>query len=134
MEAHFYLDDMGTVDESREIPAEYLERAEGLRTDLIEAVSELDEDLMMKYLEGEEITNEELKQGIRQVTLDVEFFPVFFGSAFKNRGVQLLLDGVHDYLPAPTDVAAIQGIVPDTEEPTERLADDNEIGRAACRE
>jgi len=125
MEAHFYLDDMGTVDESREIPAEYLERAEGLRADLIEAVSELDEDLMMKYLEGEEITNEELKQGIRQATLDVEFFPVFVGSAFKNRGVQLLLDGVLDYLPAPTDVAAIQGIVPETEETVERAADDN---------
>jgi len=125
MEAHFYLDDMGTVDESREIPADYLEKAEELRAQLIEAVSELDENLMMKYLEGEEITNEELKQGIRQATLDVEFFPVFVGSAFKNRGVQLLLDGVLDYLPAPTDVAAIQGIVPDTEEPTERLADDN---------
>src|SRR5690625_422024 len=125
MEAHFYLDDMGTVDESREIPAEYLERAEGLRADLIEAVSELDEDLMMKYLEGEEITNEELKQGIRQATLDVELFPVFVGSAFKNRGVQLLLDGVLDYLPAPTDVAAIQGIVPETEETVERAADDN---------
>src|SRR5699024_9119170 len=125
MEAHFYTDDLGTVDESREIPAEYKDKAEELRASLIEAVSEIDEDLMMKYLEGEEITDDELKAGIRKATLDVEFYPVFCGSAFKNKGVQLLLDGVIDYLPAPTDVQAIQGIVPGTEEVVERPADDN---------
>src|SRR5699024_10927401 len=75
MEAHFYVDDMGTVDEAREIPAEYQEKAEELREQLIEAVAELDEDLMMKFLEGEEITTDELKQGIRQATLNVEMFP-----------------------------------------------------------
>ncbi|PAV27904.1 elongation factor G [Virgibacillus profundi] len=125
MEAHFYLDDLGTKDESREIPEEYREKAEELRASLVEAVSELDEDLMMKFLEGEEISNEELKKAIRQATLDVEFYPVFCGSAFKNKGVQLILDGVIDYLPAPTDVAAIEGIVPGTEEKVSRPADDS---------
>jgi elongation factor G len=125
MEAHFYIDDMGTVDESREIPAEYQDQAQELREQLIEAVAELDEDLMLKFLEGEEITTEELKKGIRQATLDVQMFPVFCGSAFKNRGIQLLLDGVIDYLPAPTDIPPIQGIVPGTEETVERVADDN---------
>ena len=126
MQAHFYLDDMGTVDEAREIPDEYKEQAEELREQLVEAVAELDEELMMKFLEGEEITNEELKEGIRRATIAVEFFPVFCGSAFKNRGVQLLLDGVLDYLPSPIDIPAIKGVVPGTEEEVERKADDNE--------
>lgn len=125
MEAHFYLDDLGTTEESREIPAEYKEQAEELREQLIEAVAELDEDLMMKFLEGEEITNEELKNAIRSATLRVELFPVFCGSAFKNRGVQPLLDGVLDYLPSPLDIPAIKGIVPGTEEEVERIADDS---------
>src|SRR5690625_70309 len=124
MEAHFYLDDLGTRDEAREIPDEYKEQAVKLRGDLIESVADVNEDLMMKYLEGEEITNEELKQAIRQATLDVEFYPVFCGSAFKNKGVQLLLDGVIEYLPAPTDVPPIEGILPDTDEETTREADD----------
>ena len=125
MEAHFYLDDLGTREEAGEIPEEYKEQAEKLRADLIESVAEVNEDLMMKYLEGEEITKEELKQAIRQATLDVEFYPVFCGSAFKNKGVQLLLDGVIEYLPAPTDVPPIEGIVPGTEEETTREANDN---------
>ncbi|GAB3795808.1 elongation factor G [Virgibacillus kimchii] len=128
MEAHFYLDDLGTKAESREIPAEYKEKAEELRAGLVEAVSEIDEDLMMKFLEGEEISNEELKTAIRKATLDVEFYPVFCGSAFKNKGVQLVIDGVIDYLPAPTDVAAIEGILPgkeDEDEKVTRPADDN---------
>lgn len=124
MEAHFYLDDLGTVDEAREIPAELKEQAEELRAKLIEAVAETDEDLMMKYLEGEEIAEEELMQAIRRATLAVEFYPVFCGSAFKNKGVQLLLDAVIDYLPAPTDVAAIQGIVPETGEEVSRESTD----------
>jgi elongation factor G len=125
MEAHYYLDDLGKTDESREIPAEYKEKAEELRAELVESVSELDEELMMKYLEGEEISNEELKQAIRNATLAVEFYPVFCGSAFKNKGVQLLLDAVIDYLPAPTDVAAIEGIIPDSEEKVTREANDS---------
>lgn len=125
MEAHFYLDDLGTKDESREIPEEYKEKADELRAQLVESVSELDEELMMKYLEGEEVSNEELKQAIRNATLAVEFYPVFCGSAFKNKGVQLLLDGVIDYLPAPTDVRPIEGILPDSEEKVVRKADDS---------
>lgn len=126
MEAHFYLDDLGTTEEAREIPDEYKDQAEELREQLIEAVAELDEELMMKFLEGEEITNEELKKAIRSATLSVGFYPVFCGSAFKNKGVQLLLDGVLAYLPSPLDIPAIKGIVPDSEEEVERIADDNE--------
>ncbi|MHA6253405.1 elongation factor G [Oceanobacillus sp. CAU 1775] len=125
MEAHHYIDDVGNVDENnKEIPAELKEQAEELRAELVEAVAETDEDLMMKYLEGEEITVPELKAAIRKATLAVEFYPVFCGSAFKNKGVQLLLDGVVDYLPAPTDVAAIEGIVPGTEEEVKRESSD----------
>src|SRR5690625_38276 len=126
MKAHYYLDDLGTEAEIRDIPEDYLDQAEELRNELIEAVADYDEDIMMKYLEGEEITEEELKKAIRTATLQVEFYPVFCGSAFKNRGVQLVLDGVIDYLPAPTDIAAIKGIVPDTGEETERISDDKE--------
>lgn len=126
MHAIFYLDELGTMDEPQEIPEEYKEQAEELRNELIEAVADYDEDIMMAYLEGEEIDVDTLKTAIRTATLDVDFYPVFCGSAFKNRGVQLLLDGVIDYLPAPTDVEAIQGIVPGTEEETERKAGDKE--------
>ncbi|MBO1005178.1 elongation factor G [Pseudogracilibacillus auburnensis] len=126
MKAHFYLDDLGTTEEARDIPDEYKEKAEELRGGLIEAVADFDEEIMMKYLEGEDVSNEELKNAIRQATLAVEFYPVFCGSAFKNKGVQLILDGVIDYLPAPTDIPAIEGIVPGTEEETNRPADDKE--------
>ena len=126
MEAHYYLDDVGKEQEIREIPDDLKEQAETLRAELIEAVAEADEDLMMKYLEGEEITNDELVAAIRKATIAVEFFPVFCGSAFKNRGVQLLLDGVVDYLPAPTDIPPIEGIVPGTEEETIRPSSDDE--------
>ncbi|WP_068677167.1 elongation factor G [Oceanobacillus sp. Castelsardo] len=126
MEAHYYLDDLGTTDESREIPAELKDEAEELRANLIEAVAESDEDLMMKYLEGEEISIDELKAAIRKATLNVEFYPVFCGSAFKNKGVQLMLDGVIDYLPAPTDIPPIEGIIPGTEEKVTRPSNDSE--------
>ncbi|RCW63575.1 elongation factor G [Saliterribacillus persicus] len=126
MEAFFYLDDLGTRAEAKPIPEEYKAQAEEYRTKLVEAVSELDEDLMMRYLEGEEISNDELKQAVRTATLSVEFYPVFCGSAFKNKGVQLLIDGVVDYLPAPTDVPPIEGIVPQTEEKVIRKSDDSE--------
>lgn len=125
MHAFFYEDDLGTHTKEIEIPDEYKEKAEELRSNLVEAVSELDEDLMMKYLEGEEITNDELKAAIRKATLNVEFYPVFCGSAFKNKGVQLMLDGVIDYLPAPTDVADIEGIIPGTEEKVTRPSSDD---------
>ncbi|MRG88013.1 elongation factor G [Salinibacillus xinjiangensis] len=126
MEAYYYLDDLGTRAEARPIPDEYKDQAEEYRTKLVEAVAELDEDLMMRYLEGEEISNEELKNAIRQATLSVEFYPVLCGSAFKNKGVQLLIDAVIDYLPSPLDVPPIEGHVADTDEKVVRKADDNE--------
>ncbi|MCA1012867.1 MULTISPECIES: elongation factor G [Halobacillus] len=125
MEAYYYMDDLGTRAEARPIPDEYKEQAEEYRTKLLEAVAELDEDLMMQYLEGEEITNDQLKAAVRTATLSVDFYPVFCGSAFKNKGVQLLIDGVIDYLPSPLDVPPIEGHVPQTEEPVVRKADDN---------
>ncbi|MDO3662361.1 elongation factor G [Bacillus sp. C28GYM-DRY-1] len=124
--AYYYEDDLGTRSDAKEIPEEYKEQAEELRNSLIEAVCELDEELMDKYLEGEEITIDELKAGIRKGTLNVEFYPVLVGSAFKNKGVQLVLDAVLDYLPAPTDVAAIKGTRPDTNEEIERHSSDEE--------
>ncbi|MEK3806537.1 MULTISPECIES: elongation factor G [unclassified Metabacillus] len=122
--AYFYEDDLGTRSEAKEIPEEYKDLAEEWRGKLVEAVAELDEELMMKYLEGEELTLEELKAGIRKGTVNVEFYPVICGSAFKNKGVQLMLDAVLDYLPSPLDVPAIKGITPDTEEEVTRESSD----------
>ena len=126
MKAEIYTNDLGTDILEEDIPAEYLEQAQEYHEKLVEAVAETDEDLMMKYLEGEEITNEELKAGIRKATINVEFFPVLCGSAFKNKGVQLMLDAVIDYLPSPLDIPAIKGINPDTEEEETRPASDEE--------
>ena len=126
MKAEIYTNDLGTDILEEDIPAEYLDQAQEYREKLVEAVAETDEDLMMKYLEGEEITNEELKAGIRKATINVEFFPVLCGSAFKNKGVQLMLDAVLDYLPSPLDIPAIKGVNPDTDEEVERPASDEE--------
>ena len=126
MKAQYYLDDMGTPDELREIPEEYKEEAEELRAALIEGIADHDEDIMMKFLEGEEIEEAELKSAIRKATLAVDFYPVFCASAFKNKGVQSILDGVLDYLPAPTDIPPIEGIVPGSEEEVVRKASDDE--------
>ena len=126
MKAEIYTNDLGTDILEEDIPAEYLEQAQEYREKLVEAVAETDEDLMMKYLEGEEITNEELKAAIRRATINVEFFPVLCGSAFKNKGVQLMLDAVIDYLPSPLDIPAIKGINPDTDEEETRPASDDE--------
>ncbi|WP_075980313.1 elongation factor G [Bacillus massilinigeriensis] len=126
MKAHFYSNDLGTDIEVREIPEEYKAQAEEYREKLLEAVAELDEDLMEKYLGGEEITVEELKAAIRKGTVNVEFYPVICGSAFKNKGVQLMLDAVIDYLPSPLDVPSIKGTLPDTDEVVERHSSDEE--------
>jgi elongation factor G len=125
MEAYYYLDDLGTRAEARDIPEDLKEKAEELRATLVEAVAELDEDLTMKYLEGEEITVDELKAAIRTATCNVEFYPVICGSAFKNKGVQLMLDAVLDYLPSPLDVPSIKGTLPDTEEEVTRESTDD---------
>ncbi|MFC0274133.1 elongation factor G [Metabacillus herbersteinensis] len=122
--AYFYEDDLGTRSDAVEIPDEYKEIAEEWRGKLVEAVAELDEELMMKYLEGEELSVEEIKATIRKGTIDVEFYPVICGSAFKNKGVRLMLDAVLDYLPAPTDVPAIKGTVPDSDEEVVRESSD----------
>ncbi|WP_066366336.1 elongation factor G [Neobacillus fumarioli] len=127
MKAYFYTNDLGTDIEVKEIPEEYQAQAEEYREKLIEAVAELDEELMEKYLGGEEITNEELKAAIRKGTVNVEFYPVLCGSAFKNKGVQLMLDAVIDYLPSPLDVPSIKGHVPgDEEEIVERHSSDDQ--------
>lgn len=127
MNATIYNNDLGTDIEEIEIPEEYREQAEEYREKLIEAVAEFDEELMEKYLGGEEITKDELKAAIRKGTLNVEFYPVMCGTAFKNKGVQKMLDAAIDYLPAPTDVPAIKGhAVGDEDEIIERHSSDDE--------
>ena len=126
MEAEIYKDDMGTEIEITEVPEEYKAQAEEWRENLIEKVSEFDEDLMMAYLEGEEVTQEDIKRAIRKGTLAVEMTPVTCGSSYKNKGVQLLLDAIIDYLPSPVDIPAIVGIDPDTEAEEDRHASDEE--------
>ncbi|AEB12464.1 elongation factor G [Marinithermus hydrothermalis] len=118
MRAYTYGNDLGTDIREVEIPAEYQDQAAEWREKLVEAAADFDEELMMKYLEGEEITEEELKAAIRKGTLSLEITPVFLGSALKNKGVQLLLDAVVDYLPSPLDVPPIKGTTPDGEEIT----------------
>jgi len=123
-EALVYTDDLGTTSEKSIIPEDLAELAAEYREKLVEAVAESDEDLMMKYLEGEEITEDELKKGIRKATIAVKMIPVLCGSAFKNKGVQPLLDAVVDYMPAPVDVPAIKGVNPDTGVEDKREASD----------
>ena len=123
MRAKIYTNDLGTDIEDAEIPEEVKEQAEEFRTKLIESVAETDEALIEKYLEGEELTEEEIREALRKGTIEGTIVPMLCGSAFKNKGVQLLLDAVIDYLPAPIDVPAIQGTLPDGTV-TERVADD----------
>ncbi len=125
MRAKIYQDDLGKNIEDTEIPAEYLEQAQEYRTKLIEAVAEIEEALLEKYLEGEDLTEEDIKRGLRKGTLDKTIIPMLCGSAFKNKGVQLLLDAVVDYLPSPLDVPPITGLLKDDTEDS-RKADDEE--------
>ena len=124
--AIYYTDDLGTHSEEIEIPEDMMDLVEEYRTRLVEAIAETDEDLMMKYLEGEELSVEEIKAGIRKATVSVEMIPVLCGSSYKNKGVQSLLDAVIDYMPSPLEVASIKGMVPGTEEETERHSSDEE--------
>ena len=122
--AYLYRDDKGEKIDAVEIPDDYKDQAASLRETLIEAVADYDEELMMMVLEGETPSKEQIKSAIRVGTLSGEFFPVMCGSAYKNKGVQLVLDAVLDYLPAPTDIPSIKGHLADgTEE--ERPSDDN---------
>ena len=125
MKAHIYKNDEGTDIEITDIPADMVDQDNEYREILVESVAETDEELMMKYLEGEEITEDELKAGIRKATIACEMNPVLCGTAYKNKGVQLLLDAVIDYLPAPTDIESIKGVLEDGEE-SERHASDDE--------
>jgi len=124
--AIIYIDDLGTKSDESDIPAEIMDDVDLYREQLIEAVAETDDQLMQKYLEGEEITEEEIKRAIRKATLSVKMTPVFCGSSFKNKGVQALLDGVIDYLPSPLDVPPITGINPDSGSDEQRQVGDNE--------
>jgi elongation factor G len=118
-------EELGASFDVVDIPAEYADKAEEYRGILLEAVAESDEELMEKYFEGEELTVEEIKAGIRKAVINISFIPVLCGTAFKNKGVQPLLDAVIDYMPSPLDVPAIKGILPDTEIEEERKADDS---------
>ena len=126
MQAIVYGDDMGKDEKFVEIPAEMKEQAEEYRGILVETVAEGDDDLMMKYLEGEEITNEELKAAIRKETIECKLNPVFCGSSYKNKGIQPLLDAVVDYMPAPTDIESIKGVNPETGAEDSRPTSDSE--------
>jgi len=123
--AYFYKDDLGKEIVKGDIPDEYKAQAEEFRNQLIEKVAELDEELTMKYLEGEEITVPEIKKALRQGTINVQITPVLCGSSYRNKGVQLMLDAVVDYLPAPTDIPHIKGTLPDGTE-TERISGDDQ--------
>ncbi|MGN7360928.1 elongation factor G [Paenibacillus sp. SAF-054] len=123
--AYMYKDDLGQDIEETEVPAEFKEKVEELRNELVEKVAELDEELTMKYLEGEEITIPELKAALRKGVVEVKIFPVICGSSYRNKGVQLMLDAVIDYLPAPVDVPSIQGHLEDGTE-VERHSSDEE--------
>jgi len=125
MQAVIYTDDLGKTSEKSEIPAELKDTAEEYRLKLIEAVAEVDEELMMKYLEGEEFTTEEIKAALRKGCINGQIVPVLCGSSYKNKGVQPMLDAVVDYLPSPLDVPAIKGVTEDGEE-IERLSSDTE--------
>ena len=116
MKAYHYGNDLGTEIEEIEIPDEYKDKAEELRESLVEGIADVNEDVMEKYLGGEDIARDELMAAIRQATCDVEFYPVMCGTAFKNKGVQLLLNAVIDYLPSPLDVKPIVGHKKDDED------------------
>ena len=126
MKAEIYTNDLGTDIQETDIPEDLQDLAEEWREKLVEAVAETDEELMERYLEGEEISEAELKEAIRKATCAVEFYPVLCGSAFKNKGVQLMLDAVVDYLPSPLDVPSIKGVDPNTDQEVERHSSDEE--------
>ena len=124
MDAIVYEDDLGKVTDEVEIPAEYKEQAEEYRDKLLEACAEVDDELMEKYLGGEEVTEEEIRRAIRKATIACEMTPVTCGTSYRNKGVQPLLDAIVDYMPAPTDIPPIAGVNPDTGEADSRPASD----------
>ena len=133
MKAEIYKDELGKEIEITDVPEEYLDQANEYRDKLIEKASEFDEDLMMAYLEGEEIDKEVLKKAIRKGTLAVEITPVSCGSSYKNKGVQLLLDAIIDYLPSPLDVPSIDGVDLDGNEVQRHSSDDEPFSALAFK-
>jgi len=133
MKARIYNDDLGEDISIEEIPADMQELAEEYRGLMVEAIAETDEELMMKYLEGEDLTVEELQAAIRKATIDNHIVPVLCGSAYKNKGVQMMLDAVVDYMPAPTDVPDITGITPEGEEDARPSSDEEPFSSLAFK-
>ena len=125
MKAYIYNDDLGKDISVTDIPDDMKELAEQYHTELIEHVAEQDEDMMMRYLEGEELSIDEIKRELRVATIDNRIVPVCCGTSYRNKGVQKLLDAIVDYMPAPIDVPHIKGVNPKTEEEEERPSDDN---------
>ena len=125
MKANVFYDDLGKDIRIEEIPADLADQAEEYRGIMVEAIAETDEELMMKYLEGEEITEEEIKTALRKATIANELYPCICGSSYKNKGVQEMLDGVIEYLPSPLDIPPVKGVTLDGEEDS-RKADDSE--------
>ena len=125
MKAEVYYDEMGEKYGEEEIPADMLEKAEEYRAKMIEAIAETDEGIMEKYFDGEEIPVNELKKALRKATIDNEIVPMLCGTSYRNKGVQLLLDAIIEYMPAPTDVPNIKGVIPGTEEEEERPSSDD---------
>ena len=125
MRAEVYYDDLGKDVRDEDIPADMLEKAQQYHDEMVELICDTDEELMMMYLEGEEIPVEDLKRALRKATIDNKLVPVLCGTAYRNKGVQMLLDAIIDYMPAPTDIPPIKGINPDTDEEDERPSDDN---------
>lgn len=126
MNARIYKDDLGQNIEIVDIPEELVDLAEEYRENLLENIAEYDEDLMIKYLEGEEITSEEITRAIRKATIKTEITPVLCGSSYKNKGVQPLLDAIVDYMPSPLDIPPVKGVAVDSDEELERISSDDE--------
>jgi len=126
MKAYIYYDDLGKDIRVEEIPEDMKEKAQQYHDDMVEHVAEQDEELMMKYLDGEQLTEEEIKACIRKATIANAMVPVTCGTSYKNKGVQKLLDAIIDYMPSPLDVPAIKGVNPDTDEEEERPSSDDE--------
>lgn len=133
MKAYIYNNDLGTDISITDIPEDMMELAQDYHAKLVEAVAETDEELLEKYLAEETFSEEELRNGLRQATLNREIVPVLCGSAFKNKGVQLLLNAVVDYLPAPTEVPPIEGVLPDGSEATRPSSDDEPLAALAFK-
>ncbi len=128
MKAEIYVDELGNTMDETDIPADLLDTAEEYRQKMVEAAAEADDDLMMKFLDGEELTNEEIQAGIRKATIAGKMTPVLCGSSYRNKGVQLLLNAIVDYLPSPLDIPPVKGTrggKKNADEVIERVADDS---------